>query len=312
MALSNTELQDQSRSDNPAQVYANTSFGGLLYKCVATNRPITVPKYTTLNELMSLFGDESLGQKSARDFELKYFCLGIRGSNCTGTDGDGVSNMRVNAHQPIDQSLFTMIPLIARPLSNDLDDATRAKYRLRIVATYNGIQYAVYYVKLIDFTNYNPQELVVVRDPTNNNESPDPLIHQKDDLFNPEPVIYGSDGTIQASNTYVNGSAILDCSLNANDLAEIVNAARIVKGDASKTAINEVGILWGIDTDQRGSIGDATISYKEALSLNIAHFLSERDGRNAQSNSVVTLRFDHGNSDPMLVAGAPASSTTGS
>lgn len=312
MALSNSELQDQARSDNPAQVYTNTSFGGLLYKCVATNQPITVPKYTTLNELMTLFGDESIGLKASRDFELKYFCVGIRGSNCSGTDGDGVSNMRVNAHQPIDQSLFTMIPLLARPLSNDLDDVTRAQYRLRVVGTYQGQQYAVYYVKLIDFTNYNPSEFLVTRDPNTGSELPDPLIHQKDDLFSPEPVIYGSDGTIQASNTYAEGSAILDCSLNANDLAEIVNAARIVKGDSSKTGINEVGILWGIDTPQRGSVGNSSINYTEALSLNIAHFLSERDARNAQSNSTVTLRFDHGNADPMLVAGAPASSSTGS
>ena len=110
----------------------------------------------------------------------------------------------------------------------------------------------------------------------------------------------------------VNGSAILDCSLDAEMLAEIVNAVKIVKGDPSLASINEVGICWGIDSEQSGSIGNATMRYTEALSVNIAHFLSEQDARNANNNTYMELRFDHGNSDPLLTYTNTTSSSTGS
>lgn len=316
MAVSSTELQDEARSDNPSQVFTNTSLGGLIYKACATNQSITIPQYTTLNEYFNLFGDLSLGKKNARDFELKYFTLGIRGSNTTGQNALGVDVRRVNAHQPYDANLFTMVPLCARPVSNDLDATTMAKYRLRVIETHNGIDYAIYYAMLINFDNYNPNEILITRDPDTGNESSDPYIHQKKDLFNAQPVSYGSNGTVTTSNQYLNGSAILDCSLDANALAELVNAVKITLGDPSLASINEVAILWGIDSQQTGSVGSgsgaSTIRYWESLSTVIAHFLSEQDGRNANNNSYLELKFDHGNSDPLLVYTDTTTSSTGS
>lgn len=314
MALSSAELQDQARSDNPTQIFTNTSLGGLIYKCCATNQPITLPQYTTLNEYFNKWGDESIGKKNGRDFELKYFSLGIRGSNCYGMDGNGLSRMRVNGHQPTDMNLFTMIPLIARPLDNDLDSTTRAKFRARTEEEFDGIAYAIYYVKLIKFDNYNPKEVLVEVDEDTGNSQviQDPYVHLKDKLMNPEPLDYTSNGTVPVARRYINGSAILDCSLDATDLAEIVNACKIKFGDSSIASINEIMISWGIDTEQSGNIGGgAQIRYTEALSLVPCHFLSEKDGRNAAANSSITLRFDHGNSDPLLLATDSTTSSTG-
>lgn len=314
MALSSAELQDQARSDNPTQIFTNNSFGGLLYKCCATNQPITVPQYTTLNEYLNLWPTESLGKKASRDFELKYFCLGLRGSNCYGQYPNGLSRMRVNGHQPIDQNLFTMCPLLARPIDNDLDEQRRNKYRLRVVEEYGGIAYAIYYAKLVNFDSYNPKEVMVEVDEQTGNSQviEDPYVHKKDDLMSVEPLDYTSNGTVPVAKRYINGSAILDCSLDATDLAEIANACKIVLGDPSLASINELMICWGIDTTQSGSIsGGASIRYKEALSMVPAHFLSEKDGRSAAGNTSLTLRFDHGNSDPMLLASDSTTSSTG-
>lgn len=314
MALSSAELQDQARSDNPTQIFTNNSLGGLLYKCCATNQTINIPQYTTLNEYFGLWAAESLGRKNARDFELKYFCLGLRGSNCYGQYPNGLSRMRVNGHQPIDQNLFTLCPLLVRPLDNDIDEQTRAKYRLRVVAQYGGIAYAVYYAKLINFDSYNPKEVEVEVDEQTGNSQviQDPYIHLKDDLMNVEPLDYTSNGTVPVARRYINGSAILDCSLNATDLAEITNACKIVLGDPSLASINELMIAWGIDTEQSGNIsGGASIRYDEALSFIPAHFLSEKDGRSAGGNTGLALRFDHGNSDPMLLAADATTSSTG-
>lgn len=314
MALSSSELQDQARSDNPSQIFTNNSLGGLIYKACATNQSITIPQYTTLNEFFDLFGADSIGKKQARDLTLKYFCLGLNGSEAIGKTASGLQRMRVNGHQPIDQRLFAMCPLIARPLDNDLDAVQRAKYRCRVVGTYNGIAYAVYYVGLGDFSDYNPHEVEIEVDVTTGQRVPvqDPYIHLKDNLMNVKPLDYTANGTVPTAKRFINGTSIIDCSLDASDLAEIANACKIVFGDPSVAAINEFCVLWGMDVERRGDIAQGgQIVYQEALSLIPAHFLSQRDGRSADANSALTLRFDHGNSDPLLLATNSTTSSTG-
>jgi len=315
MALSSAELQDQARSDNPSQIFTNNSLGGLIYKACATNRSINIPQYCTLNEYLGIFGEQSIGRKQARDLELKFFALGLRGSEYAGKLANGLTKMRVNGHQPTDMRLFTMCPLIARPLDNDLDAQTRAKYRGRVVFTStSGVAYAVYYVKLADLSDYDPYEVLVEVDVTTGNKQviENPYIHRKDDLMNTEPLNITNNGTVPTSRRFINGTSIIDCSLTASDLAEITNACKIVFNDPTAASLNEYMILWGQDTPQRGNIaGGVQIGYTEALTMVPAHFLSQKDGRSADANQSLTLRFDHGNSDPLLLASDNTTSSTG-
>ncbi|MNM37216.1 hypothetical protein D3C81_479420 [compost metagenome] len=312
MALSAQELQDQNRSEVPVQTTTNTSIGNLINKCIATGQPITIPQYTTLNEKWDMLAEQSIGPMNSRDFYLKYFTIGVRGSNCDGKDSRGVSKLKVNQHQPIDMDLFTAIPFICRPIDNDLDSINREKYRMRIVEERNGIAYAFYWVKLISFLNYNPTENKITRDPVTGLENAKPLIHKKDDLENPQPVDFTSEGNVPASNEYVNSSAILDCSLEAADLREIELASKIYYADASYGSINELGVLYGRDVTNRGAIGgNATIQYTEVASAVHAHYLTERDGRNAITNTKVQLALDHGASAPMLLHSTATINATG-
>lgn len=312
MTLSANELQDQNRSEVPAQTVTHTTIGNLLGKCILTNQPFDVPQYTTLNEHYGILAEESLGPKASRSFELKYFGIGVRGSNCDGKDSRGVTKMKVNQHQPIDANLFTAIPFLARPLDSDLDNFNREKYRMRTVEERNGIAYVFYWLKLIDFTNYNPSEKKITRDPETGNEDVKPLIHSKDDLDNPQPVDFTSEGSVPISNVYVNSSAILGCSLTATDLKEAALASKIYFNDAGYASISEVGVAYGIDTQFRGQIaGGATINYTEVASAIFAHYVTERDGRNALTNTKVNLNFDHGSSAPMLLHSNSTLGSTG-
>ena len=302
MALSTQELADLNRSEVPAQTVTNTSDGMTLSKCVCTGQPYTVERWTTLNELYKVLGEESLGAKNSRDFYLKYFGVGVRGANCDGKDGRGVTKLRVNQHQPIDANLFTAIPFICRPLSNPLDAFNRSKYRMRTVEEKNGELYEFYWLKLIDFSRYNPHEVEVTRDPITGVENTVPYIHAEDNLKNPQPVPLTSEGTVPISNTYINSSAILDCTLYQADLREMSLACKVYYNDASYASINEVGLAYGIDVEHRGAIdGGGSIQYTEAASAIFAHYITERDGRNALTNTQVNLAFDHGASAPMLI-----------
>lgn len=312
MALSATQQQDQDRSEVPTQTSTNTLLGNLINKACVTNQKLEIPANTTLNEAYNVRASESVGVKNGRDFELKYFILGVRGSDGLGADANGVTQFRVNQHQPIDGNVFVGIPFIVRPLDNDLDNLTRAKYRIREVRTINGIAYAIYWAKLISFVEYNPQLLKIYKDPVTGTEDVKAYIPSSDDLH-PTPVELTSSNTVPISNTYVNGSAILNCTLNENDVEELKNACRIVFNDAGYARPNEVGICYGMDSDVEGDIGGGSfISYKESLSTVVGHFVTERSGREANNNREIELVFDHGASEPMLLHTVASTSANGS
>lgn len=302
MTLSADQLQDQNRSEVPTQTVTNTPWGNLIGKCCGTRQNLELPPFTTLNERYNVLASASIGVKNGHDFELKYFGIGVRGSNSVGKDSFGVDKIKVNQHQPIDMNLFHAIPFIGRPLTNDLDNVTRSKFRMRVVENdINGIQSAFYYLKIVNFDEYNPQVNDITRD-ANNNETSVKNIPVKDSLFNPQPQEFTSEGTVPVSNVYVNSSALLGCSLDANDLQEIANACRMKYGDASYGSINETMLCWGIDTRNDGQIsGGATIQYTEVLSAVAAHFVTERDGRNVLNNTYIEMNYDHGASEPMLL-----------
>lgn len=312
MTITSAEIQDQNRSEVPTQTVTNTAFGNLIGKCCATNQRVNLPQYSTLNERYGIMGDASIGLKNARNFELKYFGIGIRGSDANGTTSLGTTRLKVNQHQPIDMNLFVPIPFIARPLDNDLSNAERLKYRMRVIEVWpDGKTYAVYYLKVINFNSYDPQVNKITRDAAGN-ESAKPYVPIKDDLFNPQPVDFTSVGAVPISDTYLNSSAILDCSLTQQDLTECAMACKGKFGDTSFASINEVGVAWGIDTQFDGQIaGGATIKYTEVASAVFAHYVTERDGRNAITNTKVQLAYDHGASEPMLLHTNATASTTG-
>lgn len=301
MALSTNESNDQNRSEAPTQAVTNTPYGNLIAKCLATRQPFTLPQYTTLNEAYNILAAQSIGLKNGGDFTLKYFSIGIRGFDANGTNVLGGTKLKVNQHQPIDGNLFSPIPFICRPIANDLDNVNRAKYRMRVVKDVGGVAYAFYYLKLISFLNYAPSVNKITRD-TAGNETPVKYVPVKDDLMNPQPLDFTSEGSVPVSNVYINSSAILDCSLTTADLLECADACRILYGDSSLAAVSETALIWGIDTQTDGAVGQGqVVRYTEVLSAVVAHYITERDARSLLNNVGVKLGFDHGASEPMLL-----------
>lgn len=313
MALSATEIQQQNRSEVPTQTVTNTGIGNLIAKCCNTNQPLTIQQWQTLNEYYGILAEQSIGVKKGRDFTLKYFGLGVRGANKIGVDARGVDIVRVNQHQPIDANLFVPIPLLGRLLTEDVDNITRQNYRMRVVEVIDNVEYVFYYLQVIDFARYDPTLLLISRNPVTGEETPVNFIPVKESLFNVQPVDFTSEGNVPTSNQYQNGSAILDCTLSAAGLAELVNACLLKFKDTNYASVSELGLAYGIDTQTSGQISQgATIQYTEVTSAIFAHYITERDGRNANNNTEIELPVDHGASEPMLVYTNANSSATSS
>lgn len=300
MPITTSASSESEMAKVPSQVSVNTLLGNLINKACITNQNVTIPEYGTINRALEILMPQSVGVKSGRDFELKYFMIGRRGNSVKSTSEDGVVEMQANQHQPVDANLFSPMPFIARPIDNPLPEAMRKKYRARTVETFGGAQYEFWWAKLIDFTDYNPRMLKIVRDPETGVETPTVFIPTAENL-NPEPINLTSENTVPVSNTYVNSTAMLNCSLNAGDVVELQNVAAIRYGDAGKARISETAVCFGIDTLAQGNIGAGVVNYTEAVAIIPAHFVSESDARNANNNTGISLVFDHGVSEPMLL-----------
>lgn len=300
MPITTSASSESEMAKVPSQVSTNTLLGNMINKACVTNQNVTVPEYGTINRALEILMPQSVGVKSGRDFELKYFMVGRRGNSVKSTAEDGVVEMEANQHQPIDANLFSPMPFITRPINNPLTEAQRRNYRCRTVETINGEQREFWWVKVINFDAYDPKVLKIIRDPETGVETPTTFIPTRDNLF-PEPINLTSENTVPVSNTYVNATAMLDCSLNSNDVVELQNVAAVRYGDAGKARISESAVCFGIDTLTEGSIGTGVITYTEAVAVVVAHFVTESDARNANNNTGISLVFDHGVSEPMLL-----------
>lgn len=286
----------------PNQLVSPNGMGIIINAACTTGRTVDIPKNTTLNEQYGILADESIGRKNGKDFTLAYYGIGIGGSRCIGTDANGLEGRRVYQHKATDYNAFYPIPFVARKLSEDLDPTVRDNYRIREVRKIGDEMYALYFLKLIGFEEFDPTQKVGERDPATGNETERPYVPKKEDLT-PTPYELTSVNNVPITNTYINGTGKMDLSLNGNDLEEIRNVCRILFNDASKAAINEMYLAYGIETRFDGQItGGATVNYKELQSACVSYHITEAYARDANANSKMPWFFWYGNSLPLLVS----------
>lgn len=286
----------------PNQIVVRTGVGVMAINSCITKKPFTLLKYSTINEAHHILEDESIGQHNGEDFCLKYYGIGIFGSKCAGTNPTtGTSKLQINQHTPVDHNAFLPIPFAVRPLDGDFDDITRKKYAMRAIEEIDGIQYACYYLKLINYDGWEPKELEITRDPVTGDEKVEDYIPSPENI-NPVPIDITSQGSVPLSDTYINTTGLLDLSLNESDMQELINACTIKFKDPGVAAINEWYICASIPTTNTGpAAGGATVTYDESLSTVVAFHITETYPRDANANGGIPFKFDLMASLPMII-----------
>lgn len=113
------------------------------FGCVPRN-----DKSTTLNTKFNVFKDRLPLQPRL----VKYFCWGVGGrQNDTSALSSAQFALGTN------MAPYLIRPFRAVPFETDLTADERANYAMRQVRTINGIQYCLYYLKKIDFTQSEVQ-----------------------------------------------------------------------------------------------------------------------------------------------------------
>ncbi len=212
-------------------------------------------KYGTKNNNIAIPTGNTYNAEVTELPQLKYFGVGIGGCY--------VHN---------NQDLYHPIPIRIVPLGNDLIGSERDQYRLREVRTIDGIDYALYWLKVIDYGGLNNVSIKEVA--TDGTESDFALV--VDDgipahsdlskyLFPVANPAYTPDvdpGSILSVNVGMSGL----CVVEGVEILEAINI--MYGGDLNFAKITEIGLYTGIDTSSNGN--GISGQYTESLYTQLA------------------------------------------
>ena len=206
--------------------------------------PYTPLSNTTLNEKFNL--NATATAPDGKYPQLKYFCIGIGGEPPVRGDKSDISS----EHSPIDAALFQHIPFIMRPVKSDLTVSERSKYRLRVLTTIAGVQYACYYLR--EFDNIEvPEYFSVISTVTPNDETKlqystiSILDTNIPEILSPTPRKRNIDITKIDTTEKVTKVARVTIEFTESDVSEIRNAMKIL-GYTTST-IKEIGLCTAHD-----------------------------------------------------------------
>ena len=215
---------------------------------------------------------------------LQYFGIGTRGYKNIDLEQSAIpfpGDSRM-------MDLYSPIPFRCVPLDEEdtrITAAERAKYRMRVVANFNGITYVMYYLKLIEFGS----AVEVIKRDADGTESAYSLDAS---WLNPNPPdlneISGSIDT-NVNRIVVRASGV--CRVTHDELAEAVSV--IHNGDSSFYRISEIGYYTGCDislNEDRAMVDDddSSAKYKEATYVQLAKGHNFRGSELSTAGSYIT------------------------
>ncbi len=284
------------------KIITRTGYGSKLQTELLLGLPTKFLESSTLNEAFQV--QPGVLPESGIPVSLSFFCIGNGGHrNETGADGFPLTSPI--QHRPTDAGQFKPLPFVVRELTADLDQATRAKYCLRTIRQYNGRNYVVYWGKrfskdgVVPTIYYNKVIDGVVT----------PSVFQPDNtnLHPPQPVLPNT-GTTVTDADYLSVNAILGLDLNANDVAEILNACRIIYNDERYAVISEIALGAGAKKLVEGpGPGASKIQYEEYVQSSVVTHMTGHYPVGF-TNLGFNLKVNLGATEPMF---APSPITSG-
>ena len=171
---------------------------------------------------------------------LRYFGMGINGFYNT----DDMYGRAPHQPMPTNMDLYEPIPFRCVPLDEDLTAEERAQYRIRQVKEINGIDYCLYWLKLIE---YKPNTVEIYKktpDGAENTFSYSSL-QNIESYLNPVPPKLSAGGETPLSQERYIVRATGKCVITGEEVAEAVRV--LYEGNYTKGLISELGFYTGCD-----------------------------------------------------------------
>lgn len=292
-----------SAIDQQIIAVTRTCYGSFLQTIKQLGLPFTLIPNTTLNEKFNV--QAGVAPTASEIPSMRYLAIGNRGHLTVKAD-DGSDETIPVPHRPQHAAPFNMLPFVLREVTDDLTQAERGRYALRVIETHNGVQHYAYYLRRLDYNGVVPQlQQIEIID---NVATVTNYVPTTDDL-NPVPPQISNSGVVLGSNKSVSASAIVTITLDATDIAEILNAQRIRTGTTRSPVISEICLVSGVDRDVQGSSGSSgSFMYKEVIAAQANVHISTNHPIGYSSNKA-TLRLDIGSTEPTLAEQGVAQAT---
>jgi hypothetical protein len=263
-------------------------------KFLKDHQPFTILPNSTLNQKFNLFPNEVNGANEIPS--LGYIGIGNKGASYD-IGADNYVLTKPIPHLPRHASLYNFIPFVAKPTDNDLAPADREKYRMRVITTISGKEYALYYLKKFDMSNVTCD--VELRNVNDGVITTTPFTPQLSDL-SPTPPTVSNTNLNNPNGDYLVSTAKLTFTLNQDEINNIIDACVLLYNDERYAVINEIALCTGIDRTLSGQFGNTTAPYTEVVVAQVAAFISQYNALYRTTTSLTRV-FDIGAVDPLLV-----------
>lgn len=256
---------------------------------------LNVPKLpnSTLNQKLDIHQDIELAASDVPS--VRYIAIGNGGHGFI-TGANGRVKWKALHHRARHTALYNQLPFVLRRLDDDLSPTERLRYRLRRIETHNGIQYAAYYLRVLDVSTTDVMaELRHVEDGVTTSTPWSPTLED----MNPTPPALIAGEAVTTTGDYISSTAKIPFVMSPSDVQEFVNAVKIIEGDDGYAVISEVATVSGVDRAVIGNIGGANQSYTDAIYTQVTSFISTAWVMEYQTDGV-ELTIDVGNVEPLL------------
>lgn len=275
------------------QTTVSTIWGSYLQTCLLMRDNYQMQQYTTLNEKLNI---QSRVAPTAGEYPiLKYAAIGNGGHKLT-VGSNGIATAGGNYHSPTDAALFNQLPFLMRPVNNDINVATQAKYRLKTIVSYNSVDYFAYYLKLLDVTSIVP---ALMLNTVNSGITTSSAYAPTNANLNPTPVANQSSSSINTTGNYISAAADLPFILTEDEISELINVSNIIYGSPDYAIISEMAICSGIDAVVSSIFNDSSQQHTEALAVQVHTFVNTAYFANYAAKGIDTT-FNVGATQPLF------------
>lgn len=283
------------------RIITRTVWGASLQTSLLLGLPYAPQESSTLNEKFDIEPDVDLAGTIPH---VKYFCIG-NGGHRVIQGADSIPYTSPVNHRASDAALFNHLPFVLREVGDDLTLDQRERYALRRKETINGVNYIAYYLKRM---NLAAVQLEMQHTNVVDGNSTTVDFTASNSNLNPEHPQLPNDGVITTDGNYLTSSAIVPVLFDEDDVAELVNVARILYDNEQRAAISEIGLCSGVDKTVTADSPSGQFNYREAVGVQIATHITGYYPV-GYTNKGFELQVEAGATEPMLGEGASGNIT---
>lgn len=212
----------------------------------AINDSFVIPQLPAVTTAGMEVTDDYNYAADTADVRLRLFCIGNGGHQLVQGGSLNIPTFEPKPHAATDAALYSILPFVVKPITNDLSGADRQKFRLRRTLEIDGELYAAYFGRVLPVTSGSVQMLLDVT-PLGSATQTSVFTPSLDNIRLTDPNLSGNNTV-----TSVRASYTEQLTFTPQDVAWLEEACTLLYGSASYARISEIAICTGVDKQVTG------------------------------------------------------------